>query len=54
MVKVHDIFRVSLLKKYIHDPTHVMEWSIIQTELEGQFPVYLDHILNRRELTLWN
>jgi hypothetical protein len=53
-VKVHDVFHVSLLKKYIHDPTHIVDWNMIQVEPEGEFPVELDHILDRRELTLWN
>jgi len=24
-VKVHDVFHISLLKKYIHDPTHIVD-----------------------------
>ena len=29
-VKVHNFFHVSILKKYIHDATHVIDWNIIQ------------------------
>jgi len=32
---VHNVFHVSLLKKYIHDPNHVIDWNVIQVEQEG-------------------
>jgi hypothetical protein len=51
-VKVHDVFHVSLLKTYIHDPTHIVDWKMIQVEPVGEFPVETDHILDKRELTL--
>jgi hypothetical protein len=53
-VKFHDVFHVSLLKIYIHDPTHVVEWNMIQVEPEGKFLVDPYCIIDRRELTLWN
>ena len=28
-VKVHNVFHVSILKKYIHDATHVIDWNVI-------------------------
>ena len=28
----HNVFHVSLLKKYIHDPNHVINWDVIQAE----------------------
>ena len=31
----HNVFHVSLLKKYVHDPNHVIDWDVIQVELEG-------------------
>ena len=27
-----DVFHVSLLKKYVHDPNHVIDWDVIQVE----------------------
>ena len=36
-VKIHDVFHVSLLKKYVYDPTHIIDWKMIQVELEGEF-----------------
>jgi len=54
MVKIHDVFHVSLLKKYIHDPTHVVDWNMIQVEPDGKLPVESDRILDRRDITLHN
>jgi hypothetical protein len=36
-LKVHNVFHVSLLKKYIHDPTHIIDWNMVQVEPEGEF-----------------
>ena len=36
-IKVHNVFHVSLLKKYVHDATHVIDWTEIQVEPEGEF-----------------
>jgi hypothetical protein len=35
IVKGHNVFHVSLLKKYVHDSNHVIDWSMIQVEPEG-------------------
>ena len=34
IVKVHDVFHVSLLKRYVKDVDHVIDWSILQVEPE--------------------
>jgi hypothetical protein len=34
-MNVHNLFHVSLLNKYIHDPNHVMDWNVIQVETKG-------------------
>ena len=28
-IKIHNVFHLSILKKYIHDATHVIEWNLI-------------------------
>jgi hypothetical protein len=28
-IKTHNVFHVSLLKKYVHDPNHVIDWVVI-------------------------
>ena len=47
-IKVHNIFHVSILKKCVHDATHVIDWNVIQVEPEGEFQVELKHILDKR------
>jgi hypothetical protein len=47
-MNVHDVFNVSLLKKYVHDPNHVIDWNLIQVDPEGYFQVYPMHILDRK------
>jgi len=36
-VKVHDVFHVSLPKKYVKYVDHVIDWSILHVELGGEF-----------------
>jgi hypothetical protein len=36
-VKAHNVFHVSLLKKYVHDSNHIIDWFFIQVEPNGQF-----------------
>jgi len=31
-MRVHDVFHISLLKKYIKDVDHFIDWSILQVE----------------------
>eukprot|EP00253_Pinus_taeda_P007714 PITA_07714 len=50
--RVHDVFHVYLLKKYIYDPKHFINWQDIQVESEGKFLVEPQGILDRREVML--
>ena len=36
-LKAHNIFHVSLLKKYVHYSNHIIDWFVIQMEPEGEF-----------------
>jgi hypothetical protein len=36
---IHNVFHVSLLKKYVSNVNHVIDWNVIQVELEGDFRV---------------
>ena len=49
---MHNLFHISILKIYIHDATHVIDWNIIQVEPEGEFHVGPERILDMREVTL--
>ena len=37
--RAHNVFHVSLLKKYVHDPNHVIIWDVIQVEPKGEFQI---------------
>ena len=28
-IKIHNVFHISILKKYVHDATHVIDWNVI-------------------------
>ena len=51
-VRVHNVFHVSLLKKYVYDTKHVIDWSLLQVEPEGEFSPGPVHILDKREVQL--
>lgn len=36
-IKVHNFFHVSLLKKYVQDVNYVIDWLVLQVELEREF-----------------
>ena len=42
--RAHNVFHVSLLKKYLHDPNHVINWDVIQVEPEGEFQIEPMHM----------
>eukprot|EP00253_Pinus_taeda_P003899 PITA_03899 len=51
-IRVHNFFHVSVLRKYVYDPKHVINWQDVQVEPEGEIQVEPLSILNRREVTL--
>jgi hypothetical protein len=51
---VHNVFHVSLLKKYIPDANHVIDWNVIPVEQEGILQVHKVCILDRKRKQLWN
>jgi hypothetical protein len=53
-MKAQNVFHVSLLKKYVHDANHIIDWSIIQVDLEGEFMPKPQCILDRKETSLKN
>ena len=50
-LRIHNVFHISVLKKYVHDATHVIDWNVIKVEPEGYFQVEPEgyFILNKRE-----
>eukprot|EP00253_Pinus_taeda_P015218 PITA_15218 len=51
-IRIHNLFHVSMLKKYIYDPKHVIKWQDIRVEPEGEVRVEPLRILDRREVQL--
>ena len=43
---VHEVFHVSMLRKYTSDPTHVMDWGEITVDTGGTFEEGLVRILD--------
>jgi len=36
-MKVHDVFHILLLKRYVKDVDNVIHWSVLKVEPEGEF-----------------
>ena len=53
-IEYHNVFHVSLLKKYIHDPNHIIDWNVIQVESKGYFQVQPMRILDKKFIVLKN
>jgi hypothetical protein len=51
---VHNVFHVPLLKKYVPDANHVIDWTVIQVELEGVLQVHPMCILDRKNKQFQN
>ena len=56
---VHEVFHVSMLRKYTPDPAHVMDWGQIEVDTDGTFeegPVCIvnssDQVLRRKTVRL--
>lgn len=37
ILKAHDVFHISLLKKYVYDDNNIVDWFVIQVESGGEF-----------------
>jgi hypothetical protein len=51
LARIHDVFHVSVLRKYIPDVTHVLDWNALQVA-DGQLALEPVRILQQRTLTL--
>jgi hypothetical protein len=47
-MSIHNVFLVSLLKNYILDANHVIDWNVIQVEQESAFQVHPVRILDKK------
>jgi hypothetical protein len=51
-LKVHNVFHVSSIKRHMHDPTHIIDWKMVQLEPEPEFQEEPLRILVRKEKIL--
>ena len=52
LAKLHDVFHVSQLRKYVHDPSHVIELDDVQIHDDFTFEVFPIRIADRRVKSL--
>lgn len=53
-MKFHDVFHVSFLEKYVKNVDHVIDWSVLQVEPNGEFESKPQCILQKKVLILQN
>ena len=53
-MRTHNLFHVSLLKKYVPNPNHIIVWNVIQVEHEGDFQVEPVCILDQKVKVIRN
>jgi hypothetical protein len=53
-MRVHNVFHMLLLKKYVPNPNHIIYWTLIQVEYEGDFRVEPICILDQKVKVLKN
>ena len=52
MSGVHEVFHVSMLRRYTPDPTHVVDWGEIEVDTDGTLEEGLVCILDCRDQVL--
>ena len=50
--RVHEVFHVSMLRKYTPDPTHVVDWGELVIDADGTFEDGSVRIMDSREQVL--
>ena len=54
MSQVHPVFHVSLLQKYVADPTHVLPVQEVDVRADLSYQTYLDAVIDRHTWVLRN
>ena len=49
---VHEVFHVSMLRKYTPDPTHVVDWGELIIDTDGTFDEGPMHIMDSQDQVL--
>ena len=50
---VHDIFHISMLRKYHPDPGHVIQWQEVEVVEDATYEERPSQILDSKEQVLW-
>ena len=50
--RLHDVFHVSMLKKYLHDRSHVLSYESLNVDLKLTYEEKLVKILDRKDKVL--
>ncbi|KAM7519450.1 hypothetical protein LguiB_018412 [Lonicera macranthoides] len=51
---VHNVFHVSMLRRYVHDPSHIVQWENLEVVDDGTYETRPILILNCRDQVLRN
>ncbi|XP_038722023.1 uncharacterized protein LOC120014176 [Tripterygium wilfordii] len=49
LAKVHNVFHVSILRKYELDPSYVLDWTTLEVEEDGSYTLQPMRILDRKD-----
>ena len=52
--QLHDVFHVSMLKKYLHDSSHVLSYEALDVDLKLTYEAKLVKILDQKDKVLCN
>ena len=52
LLSVHEVFHVSMLRKYTLDPTHIVDWGELLVDADGTFEEGPVSIMDSREQVL--
>ena len=52
--KLHDVFHMSMLKKYLHDPSHVLTYEFLDVDQKLTYEERPVKILDRKDKVLCN
>ena len=52
LLSFHEVFHVTMLRKYTLDPTHIVDWGELVVDADGTFEEGLVRIMDSRERVL--
>jgi hypothetical protein len=54
MSSVHNVFHVSMLRRYLHDPSHIVQWENLEIHDDVTYETRPIQILDKRDQVLRN